>query len=243
MSATLFIAIRSSSPLWFLVALLAICANIGFGASVVAMNAYLPMLAREDKGVVEELETLRRSHGQEEITNESSLQGDREDSAAEPLLPDADGLYSETAAMYDKYASLLSRATARISSTGIALGYFSGIIALIIALIPVTKLRGSTFSLRLAVSLSGLWWALFTIPAWSWLPGSEYSRENIRNNERNEKWNLLREVWKAWNRLGRMLYWKEIQKLKNTYWFLCAWFLLSDGLSFALFGFSVILYL
>jgi UMF1 family MFS transporter len=40
-------------------------------------------------------------------------------------------------------------------------------------------------------------------------------------------------VWQqvklAWARLGQMLRPAEIRKLRNTFWYLGAWFLLSDG--------------
>ncbi len=52
-AAILFLILPSSSPLWFLSALLAICANVGFGVSVVAMNAYLPSLAKDSREVAE----------------------------------------------------------------------------------------------------------------------------------------------------------------------------------------------
>jgi len=41
-SAMLFLILPSSLPIWPLAAVLAIAANVGFGASVVAMNACLP---------------------------------------------------------------------------------------------------------------------------------------------------------------------------------------------------------
>jgi len=43
------------------------------------------------------------------------------------------------------------------------------------------------------------------------------------------KWNLRREIVGAWKRLGAMLRWREMKKLKNTFLYLAAWFLLSDG--------------
>ena len=85
----------------------------------------------------------------------------------------------------EKYQAELSRATSRISSLGIALGYGAGICLLIVALIPVTMLHGSTFALRLAIGLSGIWWAVFTVPAALWLPSvSSYSHPALRRSER-----------------------------------------------------------
>ncbi|KAI5116525.1 hypothetical protein M0805_000591 [Coniferiporia weirii] len=235
-SAMLFLALPSSSRVWQFCAFFAIFANVGFGASVVAMNAYLPMLAREDKEVVAALEELHASENEGEAgrAHDEEDAGDGAidtDSLAEPLLAGENGVNHaatspETQALREKYTSLLSRTTARISGSGIALGYFAGIMGLLIALVPVMHLGGSTFSLRLAVAASGVWWALFTLPAWAWLPGAERSEEGKRVGR---EWSLAREILKAWKRLGQMLRWGEIKKLVNTFRFLGAWFLLSDG--------------
>ena len=93
-------------------------ANIGFGASIVVLNAYLPRLALSS-------------------------------------LPFSDHGDSEK----------LSRATARISSLGIALGYAAGILLLLVTVLPVQRAGGSTSALRFAIGGSGAWWALFSIPA------------------------------------------------------------------------------
>jgi UMF1 family MFS transporter len=215
-AATLFLALPSSSSIWLLSALLAICANVGFGASVVAMNAYLPALARESPEVVEirtELENFAQ-----ELPPSDIHDPDR------PLLPEATSLTP-------KYNIALSEATSRISARGIALGYGAGILMLIIALVPVKLLHGSTFSLRLAIGLSGIWWAFFSVPAAIWLPSGSRNTENVIAREvRTEgDWNVWIEVKAAWLRLGGMLRWREVKRLRNTFKYLVAWFLLSDG--------------
>lgn len=154
-SATLFIALPSSSPVWFLVAPLAILAIVAFGASVVALNAYLPSLARSAREVREKAALVERIReggiGDEEV--EQSHSGDPSGEGFDPNLKKA----------LESYNVTLSHTTSRISSRGIALGYAAGIALLFVALIPVTIMNGSTFSLRLAVSMSGIWWGLFTV--------------------------------------------------------------------------------
>ena len=211
------------------------------------MNAYLPTLAREDKAVVQKMQELveaydiQRSDPQQANNNieDDTLAGSVH-SVSEPLLPSSSpsGGFSLSALppslkpLLDDYVALLSRTTSRISSTGIALGYFSGIAALIIALVPVIGLKGSTFSLRFAIGLSGAWWAIFTLPAWRWLPGASTSDEEEGQDKAvYVKRSLGREVVKAWKELGRTLRLGEMKKLKNTFLFLAAWFLLSDGIS------------
>lgn len=237
-------------------------ANVSFGASVVAMNAYLPSLAKESPEVVSlqqeilnepESDPITHSHSQpqepnSEYTHNHLDHTDPEDPEA-PLIPRASQPDTTTSlTTKQKYDATLSRATSRISSLGIAMGYAAGIFLLIVALVPVTKLGGSTFALRLAIGLSGIWWGLFSVPAAVWLPGAGEGKEGVgddgwvdgdegegygeRRRRREEgEWKVGREIWKAWVRLGDMLRWSEVVKLRNTFKYLAAWFLLSDGMS------------
>jgi UMF1 family MFS transporter len=231
-AAVLFLLLSSTSPLWILSALFAACANVGFGASTVAMNAYLPSLASESPEVVHarmELdETCRASdapiNASLDLEAEQALLPGHE-AATAPLL--GTSATANHSAAQKAYNAALSRATSRLSSLGIASGYGAGIILLLLALIPVTKLHGSTFSLRLAIGLSGIWWMLFSIPAAMWLPG--VSRDLDARLEGNDKWTVRSEVAAAWRRLGVMLRWSQIKRLQHTFRYLAAWFLLSDG--------------
>ena len=218
-AAVLFLFLSSTSPLWILSAVFAICANVGFGASVVAMNSYLPSLARESPEVIEAQNELDKTS-----TGPLSSDLDAEDpdsesaSVSQPLLNADQGTGHQTA--LKAYATALSRATSRISAQGIASGYCAGILLLLLALVPVMRLHGSTFSLRLAIGLSGLWWIVFSIPAALWLPSA------LRDGD---KWDMWTEIGAAWKRLGVMLKWSEIKRLQHTFRYLAAWFLLSDG--------------
>ncbi|KAF8258866.1 autophagy-related protein 22-like protein, partial [Lactarius quietus] len=198
-SSLCFFLLPSSSPVWPLAGLLSILANIGFSASIVVLNSYLPRLAASS-------------------------------------LPSSDHGDTEK----------LSRATARISSLGIALGYMAGILLLLAVLIPVQHASGSTKALRFAIAGSGAWWALFSVPALLFLPNASTSQETVVTEEREglladespettpvlaDKWTVRQEVIDAWKRLGSMLRWHNIQRLRNTFRYLAAWFLLSDGMS------------
>ncbi|KAH9989262.1 autophagy-related protein 22-like protein [Russula vinacea] len=200
-SSICFFLLPSSSSIWPLASLLAILANIGFGASIVVLNAYLPRLAA------------------------SSL----------PFPDHAD-------------TEKLSRATARISSLGIALGYTACILLLLVTVLPVQRAGGSTDALRFATGGSGVWWAVFSVPALLLLPdargfeepqnpGATEEREGLLASEpppgaaavAATEWSVRREVVHAWKRLGNMLRWENIRRLRNTFRYLAAWFLLSDG--------------
>ncbi|KAI0710802.1 autophagy-type protein 22 [Earliella scabrosa] len=246
LSAILFLLLPSTSPAWPLVAPLAICANVGFGASIVALNAYIPTLAHSAEEVVNaraDLVRLERDCSAPPAYDDSGVEGVSDANA--PLLGHANGQTdsSAVAAAKAKHDKLLSATTSRISSQGIALGYAAGIVMLLLALIPVRAMKGSTDALRLAIGLSGIWWAVFSLPAAAWLPGasamtpvgalalSEEAREEaqagLREDEAN--WSMSREIVRAWKRLGQMLRWTEIKRLRNTFVYLAAWFLLSDG--------------
>lgn len=250
-AAAIFLALPSSSPVWLLSALLAVLANIGFGASVVAMNAYLPSLAKISPEVIVLLEELEDIHDPAIADSEDSIN----DTSEEPLLHNLPP-NEATRDLKKQYDTALSNAVSRISSLGIALGYSAGIVLLILTLIPVTSLHGSTFSLRLAIGLSGIWqvasvsptlffflidtrWAVFSIPAAIWLPGTVPMPtggppawiDDSGIGATDNKWHIRRQVVAAWKRLGGMLRWSEIKKLRNTFKYLAAWFLLSDGRS------------
>ena len=174
----LFLALPSSARIWPLVGILAMCANVGFGASVVAMNAYLPTLSARAPEVVALRAALDAQRARDPVVgNALGLEG-----VETPLLAhahagaDADGNGDARAA----HDAQLSLTTARISAQGIALGYSAGIGLLLLALVPVTLMGGSTFSLRLAIALSGAWWACFSVPAALWLPAGACAGSSSR---------------------------------------------------------------
>ncbi|KAG9312456.1 autophagy-related protein 22-like protein [Chiua virens] len=164
-TAICFIFLPSTSPVWILCALLTICPTVCFGVSIVAMNAYLPSLARESPEVLE----AKRELGNLTVV-EPFLQIPDPFSTLPSRTPPSPRRDSDPADQ-KTYVRTLALATSRISSRGIASGYLAGIIVLVLTLIPVSRLHSSTYALRLAISLSGAWWLLFSIPAAIWLPG------------------------------------------------------------------------
>lgn len=219
----MFLLLPSSSVLWPFIGLLACTSNVGFGASVVAMNSYLPSLARETKEVREALQILIQSRQQNPAISED---------VEEPGIQ-LDDILPLKSQPEEAYKTAVSRSTSQISSLGIALGYVAGIVLLIFAIIPVSLLRSSTYSLRLAIGMSGIWWAVMTVPAGFWLPTGQELMEmdgagGVRVHD-TTAWSWSKEIKGAWVRLGQMLRWREIKRLRNTFWYLSAWFVLSDG--------------
>jgi len=103
--------------------------------------------------------------------------------------------------------------------------------------------------LRFAIGGSGAWWALFSIPALLLLPsarGFEGAQSVVVTEEREgllasddapvetvsvvaAKWTVRREVVNSWRKLADMLRLQNIRRLRNTFRYLAAWFLLSDA--------------
>jgi hypothetical protein len=173
-----------------------------------------------------------------------------------PALPDLGDHASaeEVLNARREYTRLLSEYTSRLSSLGVALGYAGGIFVLICVLVPVMLLEGSTFSLRLAIGVSGAWWLLWTFPAVRWLPDPSYyfgaagrsvshtsttsstmsdSSSGLAARRRRvmeqEKFEIIPDIKRSWVRLFGMLHHQEVRKLSETYKFLLGWFLLSDA--------------
>jgi MFS transporter, UMF1 family len=182
--------------------------QVAFGASLVCLNAFLPLLVR----------------------NHPSLQSEPEE-----VPPQESGVYS--AIPQDETVQALTEVTAsetqqslflstRISTQGIAVGYSSGVF-LQLTTIPLIILTGSTTkSLQLAVLVSGLWWALFSIPAAIWMrprPGPPLPASKSNHPVRQ----VIGYIGYGWKVIFATL--AQAKRLKDVMLFLAAWFLLSDG--------------
>lgn len=137
--------------------------------------------------------------------------------------------------------------TARLSAYGQAIGYASGIALLIVLLIPLNILSKSphppsnpvpppviarklfskqspVVAIRACVSLTGVLWALLSVPAIALI------RKDTVAKEGGENILTYKEAIKAaWKRLHQTFQVAEIKQLQSTYWFLLAWASLSDG--------------
>ena len=138
----------SSSPLWLLSALFAVCANVSFGASVVAMNTYLPSLMRDSSKVIGAQKELDKSSGPRDTalalptssidlnTNHALLTDPKSVTILVPLLSDTPSDHQSWA--HKVYVVALLHATSCISLQGITPGYITGILLLLLTLVPVT---------------------------------------------------------------------------------------------------------
>jgi len=155
------------------ICLLAAAANVGFEASVVAMNSYLSGLTRDEPAVVkarEELEEAVKEWERERATSSGAAVDDNQPEEAntdeQPLSsPNQKSSANRSSlnnpkilSLHSNYNTLLLQTTSRISPFGIALGHGSGLLLFILALVPVILMDGSTASLRLVIGLSEIWW-------------------------------------------------------------------------------------
>ncbi|KAK4045942.1 Autophagy protein 22 [Microbotryomycetes sp. JL201] len=211
-----FVFLSPQSPLWSSCVLIAVIANVSFGASIVCLNSYLPALGRADAVVVEldavmhaardRLRTIRAATG--------SAPGD-------VLLAASQAAVRAT----DDYDTAKAFATSHISARAIAAGYAAGISALILMLVPITVSKGSTWSLRLALAGSGLLWACGTIPAMVYLkPPDDLLRCIDQDGGRRT---FTNNVMNGWSGLYSML--RQWRRLPMTFTYLAGWFLLSDA--------------
>lgn len=232
-STMLFIAV--SPNVYLLGALFAIIANTCFGASFVLLNSFLPLLVRHHPSLLDEC----HDEGHTSISNTDSLGPSvlfgannnsypRNHDATSPLLGPGtteDGISAtpSTHAASTSISQELSLST-KISSNGIGIGYIGAVILQIICILAVVSTHQTTFSLRLALFLVGLWWFVFTIPAASWLrarPGPPLPSAH------SGTW--IDYMGYAWKSLGRTV--MRARHLKDIMLFLAAWFLLSDGIA------------
>nr|ODN78246.1 UMF1 family MFS transporter [Cryptococcus depauperatus CBS 7841] len=247
LSGVAFLLFPTTLRTWVAIvaAFLFIVGNVTYAASIVCNNAFLPQLAREDgdvrraqeQAVCEEpvTEGISAEDIREDDNSDSSLSIEDEGtrllsnrfistvralSTQDLAQSDPIKVEPEPVSLTEHYESLLSLTMSRLSSTGTAIGFFSGVSVLALLLIPVITLNGNTFSLRLAISLSGFWWAVFTVPAWLGLPGG--------TTDQSSHFKAM-QVKEAWIRIGRMVTVDQIKQLPDLYLFLLAWVFLSDG--------------
>lgn len=227
-SLMLFIAV---SPAHYLLAgLLAIIANTCFGASFVLLNSFLPLLVRRHRSLLglssnEDLPPFDNA-----VSSDFQSSNVNNNDTTAPLLgpsstreqPGRSTRVSSTVVSEELNLST------KISSYGIGIGYIGSVSLQIICILLVVSTHQTTFSLRIALFLIGLWWFVFTIPAALWLrarPGPPLPSNG--NGGSFGSW--IGYMGYAWKSLGKSA--MRARGLKDIMLFLAAWFLLSDGVA------------
>ncbi|GAA5828766.1 hypothetical protein JCM11251_005864 [Rhodosporidiobolus azoricus] len=210
-----FLILPETSIFWPLCTVLTIGANVCFGASIVCLNSYLPKIGRLAPSSLEAL------HPSLSLSPSASSAGPSSNAT-------------------DTYRSALALSTSRISGRAIAAGYAAGI-GVLVALLPVVKWLSSggggskSWPLRVAIAISGGWWAIGTVPAAFWLrpcpvltskPSASTGRLNMKK-ESLPSASFVESVKEGWRGLFRQM--GEWRLLPQTFVFLGAWFILSDA--------------
>ncbi|CAI2184931.1 1516_t:CDS:2 [Funneliformis geosporum] len=105
----------------------------------------------------------------------------------------------------------------RLSSHSMAIGYASGVMLLIIAVVISYLMNGTTYSLQMGTALAGAWWLiLLTFPL---ICLQKRKGPPLPNGE-----NFL---FYSFKRVGKTL--RSTRQLFQTIKFLISWFILSDG--------------
>ncbi|KAF9361806.1 Autophagy protein 22 [Mortierella sp. AD094] len=120
---------------------------------------------------------------------------------------------------WSDYQFIRDKVSNSLSSHSMAVGYGAGVAMLIIAAGIAVALDQTTYSMQLGIALTGVWWfcvSFFTLKFMPPQPGEPLSG-NV---------NLF---FYSWIRLGKTL--RQASSLKETFKYLIAWFILSDGSS------------
>ncbi|KAL8738751.1 MAG: hypothetical protein Q9181_000506 [Wetmoreana brouardii] len=223
----LFIAVIPR--IYLLGGLLAIVANVCFGASFVLLNSFLPLLVRYHPSVRAAATSLR--YDANDNTDATDEVEDRNiGDMTEALLGQSKNDRVQSCDTSGVSAELMLSTS--ISSHGIGIGYIAAVIVQLVAvaiiLITQSVSNSTTVALRIVLLFIGAWWLTFTIPAALWLrprPGPPIPFST--KGKQRRAWAGY--ISYAWGGL-----WKTVRRarhLKDIVLFLTAWFLLSDGIA------------
>ena len=215
-------------------ALLAMISNTCFGASFVLLNSFLPLLVRHHPRTqylsLEATPDLTSTHfGDQPSENPLSTSDDRHSINSSAALLDNPDVTDLSPAAQNLTSVELQLAT-EISSKGIGIGYSAGLFLQCMCIIVVFAMGSSTFSLRVALFMVGMWWFVFTFPAALWLrPRPGPPLRSMDPNDPNATRSWLGYFTYAWSSLWKTV--KLARRLRDIVLFLAAWFLLSDAIA------------
>ncbi|GAA6024908.1 hypothetical protein JCM11491_005519 [Sporobolomyces phaffii] len=243
-----FVLLPGPSTLWPLCTVLALVANVSFGATSVCLNSYLPAVASLSPDVTaakSRLETARAHYRSVRLRRPRTDPPSPSSSSSTDVVTTAS---QSLACATDDYRLAKSTATSHLSSRAIALGYAAGI-SVLVALVPLVEAlaasarQDETWPLRVAIAISGAWWFIGSCVAARCLnpssigaPASNRARfyrpmavatAVVRGRVRDRLAFVFGAVRSSWTGLGHTL--REWRRLPMTFVFLSAWFLLSDS--------------
>ena len=213
--------------------------QVGFGASFVLLNAFLPVLVRHHSSLIFKSPPPTPVHEANALLSSA----DNPTTYSAENSPTTRPLNDSVQGRPKNAALVLS---SQISSYGIAIGYCGAVLMQTCGIILVILTGSTTWSLQLVLTLVGLWWFVFTIPTAMWLrprPGPPLPKLNkdgsvytpgmmngsgVGGSHSNDG-GKLRYITYSWKGL-----WKTItraRRLKDVMLFLAAWFMISGGVA------------
>jgi len=216
-------------------ALLAIVSNASFGASLVLLNSFLPLLVRHYPTISASPVIPPADHDDPSQSLENSILHEVEDEnqeASASLLGHGDGRPARPrltrARTHEEVTSEELSLSTQISAKGVGIGYSAGLFVQCVSILIVFSMEDATWAQRIALFVIGAWWAVFTIPAAMWLrprPGPPL-RPTVG---KGTLWGWVGYTLDAWKSLYRTV--KLARRLVDIVLFLCGWFLLLDAIA------------
>lgn len=247
-----FVAVTQTH--YMVCAILAIISNSAFGAVSVCGNSFLPVIIRNHPDVLEAAKKVKqllaaaskddnnRNNGNSQSNgNQNPSQQERHDDPTE-----SDSLLESVGptihpSEHPHFIAVSSKLSGMISGRGVALGYISALLVQIATIVIIKSTGSSTYSLKLAVFLVGIWWLVFQIPV-SLLLRSRPGPPLSATTHVHEHKSLSHRYWKfmmtitnggyayisyGWSTLYATF--KEARQMKDVAIFLVAWFMISDA--------------
>lgn len=191
---------------YYAASLLAIFANCAFGCVNVLMNSYLTILIN--------------NYPFQSLLNVDDTP--EEQSVDEPSLENAD---DETMLVTN---SELGRVGSKVSGIGTSTGYMSALFIQICALFSLVRLKDINddmiWCIKTVIASIGIWWFVWQIPIAAFLRNMKSGNATYNNEIK-----LTTMIKKGYHDLGHAIY--RIKDLKDIYFFLLGWFVLSDSIT------------
>ncbi|KAF2768142.1 MFS general substrate transporter [Teratosphaeria nubilosa] len=207
-AAMLFLFVGPS--IYVLGSILVILSVVSLGSSSVLLNSFLPLLAANHPTVRQQ---DRRMDGHAEGSGSANGIG---------------------AGNHDKGASPTLKLSTQISATGVGLGYAAAVSVQILSILLLVSLKKANFTaestpLRFVQLLVGFCWAALTLPGALWLRNRPGPSLRFTAPWKTKLPAALQYITFAWTSVWQTV--KTAAKLRQTWVFLVAWFLLSDGIA------------
>lgn len=225
-----------SKEVYILGALLTIISNVSFGASFVLLNSFLPLLVRHHPDIIEAAMPVEADLVDSAL--ESRPMGDSTGVVDESMVNSASSLLSAStlvarrsknikAAIHEAITSKELQLSTHMSGKGIGIGYSAGLVLQCVSIGILIAMHNTTWSLRVVLFITGLWWAVFTIPAAMWLrprPGPP-----LAQTSQSIRFPALAYLVYSWKSLFTTV--RLAWRLRDIMLFLAGWFLLSDAIA------------